>query len=222
MTSRERLLEAMGDLMWERGYSAASPRAVRERSGVGQGSMYHHFPTKHDLGVAALSRTCQETVEPSLAPLRGEGHPMDRLAEYLSRPRQALKGCRVGRMTQDPAVAADDELRAPVAEAFRNVREILSQVIHEAIDAGALSAQLDADRLACTISATIQGGYVLAMAQQDPEPFSNACLGMLDLLQVAGARPSGQADPIRSFSASQSPQSPAAASAEAGSSITPA
>lgn len=203
MTSRDRLLEAMGDLMWERGYSAASPRAVRERSGVGQGSMYHHFPTKHDLGVAALSRTCEETVAPSVEPLLGRGDPVGRLTEYLTRPRQALKGCRVGRMTQDPAVAADDELRAPVAEAFRGIHEALSQVIREAIDSGALCAHLDADRLACTISATIQGSYVLAMAQQDSEPFRKACAGMLDLLQVAGAPPSGQSDPARPSPVSQ-------------------
>ena len=38
--SREKLVEAMAELMWERGYSATSPRAVRELSGVGQGSMY--------------------------------------------------------------------------------------------------------------------------------------------------------------------------------------
>lgn len=199
--------------MWERGYSATSPRAVRELAGVGQGSMYHHFSTKHDLGVAALSHTCQETVTPSLTTLLGEGDAMDRLTEYLSRPRQALKGCRVGRMTQDPAVAADAELRAPVAGAFRSVHEALARVIREAISSGALPAQLDADRLACTISATIQGGYVLAMAQQDPEPFEMACAGALDLLRAA-------ASPL-SPAPSPAPKSPAEESAEAGSTTAP-
>ena len=56
MESRERLVTAMSELMWERGYAATSPREVRERSGVGQGSMYHHFPSKRDLALAALQR----------------------------------------------------------------------------------------------------------------------------------------------------------------------
>jgi Bacterial regulatory proteins, tetR family len=43
MNSRELLVETMSDLLWERGYADTSPRDVRERSGVGQGSMYHHF-----------------------------------------------------------------------------------------------------------------------------------------------------------------------------------
>ena len=54
MESRERLVVAMSELMWERGYAATSPRGVRERSGVGQGSMYHHFPGK---GKAFQSRS---------------------------------------------------------------------------------------------------------------------------------------------------------------------
>ena len=54
MDSRELLVGTMSELMWERGYADTSPRQVRERSGVGQGSMYHHFPTKRDPALAAL------------------------------------------------------------------------------------------------------------------------------------------------------------------------
>lgn len=35
------------------------------------------------------------------------------------------------------------------------------------------------------MSATIQGGYVLAIAAQDPAPFRDACQGALELLDVA-------------------------------------
>ena len=59
-TSRDRLVTAMSDLMWERGYAATSPREVRERSGVGQGGMYHCFSGKHALALAALERNCAD------------------------------------------------------------------------------------------------------------------------------------------------------------------
>jgi TetR/AcrR family transcriptional repressor of nem operon len=34
------------ELRWERGYAATSPRAILDRAGAGQGSMYHHFAGK--------------------------------------------------------------------------------------------------------------------------------------------------------------------------------
>jgi len=53
MGSAERLIASMQELLWERGYSGTSPRAVQKMADVGQGSMYHHFQGKADLAVAA-------------------------------------------------------------------------------------------------------------------------------------------------------------------------
>ena len=183
--SRERLVAAMSDLMWERGYAATSPREVRERSGVGQGSMYHHFPTKHALALAALERNCADILPSADELLTGSGGPLSRIERYLARPRTPLRGCKVGRMTQDPVVRADPTLLAPVADTFRHIHGVLAQVLTEALAGGALPADLDADRLAYLIVATIQGGYVLAISEQDAGPFDQACAGAIDLLRAA-------------------------------------
>lgn len=185
MDSKERLIQAMSDLMWERGYAATSPREVRERSGVGQGSMYHHFAGKHDLALAALERSCADLLPASEAPLTGPGAPMERLTAYLSRSRDALRGCKVGRMTQDPVVAADPVLLAPIADAFGTLHAGLVAVIEEAIAAGELPDSLDPQRTARLLAATIQGGYVLSIATQDRSAFDEACSGALDLLRTA-------------------------------------
>lgn len=171
--------------MWERGYAATSPREVRERSGVGQGSMYHHFAGKRDLALAALERNCADLLPATQELLTAPGDPLAKLTAYLRRPRAALRGCKVGRMTQDPLVAADPGLLAPVAAAFEAVHEGLAAVIRDAMARGELRDDLDPDRLASTLSATIQGGYVLAIAAQDPGPFEAACAGALDLLRAA-------------------------------------
>ncbi|WP_040795791.1 TetR/AcrR family transcriptional regulator [Nocardia higoensis] len=185
MGSRERLVESMSELMWERGYADTSPRDVRERSGVGQGSMYHHFPTKRDLALAALERNVADLL-PAATELDGtEGSPLARIEAYLMRPRDALKGCKVGRMTQDSQVRQDPVLLAPVARAFSQVHVTWVKVLREAIDVGELRDDLDPERLAHTLMAVLQGGYVLAIAQQDPGPFDAARAGALDLLRAA-------------------------------------
>lgn len=185
--SKARLVDAMIDLMWERGYTAASPREVRERAGVGQGSMYHHFRGKRELALAALERNCATQVPLSVEPLTGEGLPMERLTRYLTVERDALRGCKVGRMTQDPGVVADPGLLAPVAAAFAAVRGALTGVLGEAIEAGELPAGLDASQVAAAVTSAIQGGYVLSIAAQDPQPLQDACRGALQLLRFAGA-----------------------------------
>lgn len=170
--------------MWERGYADASPRAVRERSGVGQGSMYHHFPSKRDLGVAALEHNIADLM-PSTSALDGPGSPLARIEAHLMRPRDSLKGCKVGRMTQDPQVREDPVLLAPVSRTFTEVHGTWVRALRAAIAAGELRADLDPERLAHTLMAVLQGGYVLAIAQQDPQPDVDARAGALDLLRAA-------------------------------------
>jgi TetR/AcrR family transcriptional repressor of nem operon len=184
MDSRARLVETMSDLLWERGYADTSPREVRERSGVGQGSMYHHFPTKRDLALAGLERNVADLL-PAASELDGPGDPLSRIEAYLMRPRDALKGCKVGRMTQDPQVREDPVLLAPVARAFAQANDSWVRVLREAVAAGELRDDLDPERLARTLMAVLQGGYVLAIAQQDPALFEDACAGAMDLVRAA-------------------------------------
>ena len=154
----------MADLLWERGYAATSPREVMARAGVGQGSMYHHFSGKHELAVEALSTVAGDMTDES-SPLAGEGSPLERIKRYLSLPRPGTRGCRVGRMTQDPQVVTDPELITIVGDAFDTMLGRWERAIAEAIAAGELPSTIVPAELARTLSAVIQGGYVLARAK---------------------------------------------------------
>lgn len=190
MDTRERLLETMSELLWERGYADTSPRAVRERAGVGQGSQYHHFRSKHDLALAALERNIADLL-PHGDELAGEGSPLARIEEYLMAPRDALRGCKVGRMTQDPQVREDPALLAPVGAAFDRAHERWERTLRAAVEAGELPEALDPAQVADALMAVLQGGYVLAMARQDPAPFESARRGALALLRTAASAATG-------------------------------
>ncbi len=191
MGSKERLTDAMADLLWERGYAATSPRDVMARAGVGQGSMYHHFSGKHELAVETLTQVfATATGESSL--LEGEGSPLERLKKYLALPRPGTRGCRVGRMTQDPQVVEDPELLAIVAGAFDTMLRRWERTIGEAIDAGELPRSIVPAELARTLSAVIQGGYVLSRAHGSQEPMDAAIRGAVALLDAAQSAPDHQ------------------------------
>jgi len=176
MDTTERLIESTRELLWERGYVGTSPKAIQQRAGAGQGSMYHHFSGKPDLARAAIERTAGELRAAAEEQLSGPGTPLDRITAYLRRERDVLRGCPVGRLTQDPDVMADATLRAPVTETFTWLRARLAEVLAEA-------DLPDPATTAATVVAVLQGGYVLARAAADTTPFTDAIDGLLALLR---------------------------------------
>lgn len=56
---RARLLDATVELLVEKGFAGTSTTLVSERAGVSRGAQLHHFPTKNDLVVAAVSHVAE-------------------------------------------------------------------------------------------------------------------------------------------------------------------
>ncbi len=184
MTTQDRLIESTQELLWDRGYVGTSPKAIQQQAGVGQGSMYHHFDGKPDLAAAALRRSAEQLRTLAEQQLGGPGTPLQRIAAYLGREREVLRGCRIGRMAQDPEVIADPRLRAPVEETLAWLRGRIAEVVAEGQAAGELPAGPDPADTAAALVAVVQGGYVLARAAGSPEPFHRAVRGALALLRT--------------------------------------
>lgn len=185
METADRLVESTRELLWERGYVGTSPKAIQQRAGVGQGSMYHHFTGKPDLALAAVRRTAEELRATAEAQFTAPGTAVERITAYLRRERDVLRGCPIGRLTQDPDIMAAPELRRPVDETFDWLRQRLAAVLAEGVANGELAARLDPADTAATIVAVLQGGYVLARAAGSVEPFDRAVSGALVLLTAA-------------------------------------
>ena len=179
---RERLIESTRELLWERGYVGTSPKAIQERSGAGQGSMYHHFHGKQDLARAAITRTVADLVDRADADLEGPGTVTERVTRYMRRERAALRGCPVGRLTMDPDVMTDPDLRRPVEDAFATVRDRLAHVLDEGRATGELDLSADPVAIATALVAVLQGGYVLARAADSADIYAQAVDGALGLL----------------------------------------
>jgi AcrR family transcriptional regulator len=175
--ARDRLVGAAQHLFAVQGVGATSPRAVLAASGVGQGSLYHHFPTKHDLAVAAVGATVEDALTQAMHTLRSDSPAVQRLVAYLERPRDALAGCKIGRHTSDQAVMDDEGLRDVLGAYFVRLLGVLTQIFRET----GLPDDVARDRAHAAL-AIIQGGYVLARATQDPEAMTAAVRGFVGLL----------------------------------------
>jgi TetR/AcrR family transcriptional regulator, transcriptional repressor for nem operon len=190
MDAKERLIESARELLWERGYVGMSPKAIQDRASVGQGSMYHHFAGKEALALAAIERSTEKLYQAAEEDFASPHTAIERISAYLQRERKVLRGCRAGKLTQDPDVVANPKLRYPLEKMFTRLQQRAARVLEEGKMTGELEPTMNARDIAATIIAVLQGGYVLARAENSAEPFDRAIRGILFLL---GA----QASPVR-------------------------
>lgn len=187
MSSRDDLIEATRNLLWDRGYGATSPREILAVAGAGKGSMYHHFPSKEALALAAIARNTEQMQVEIAQSLNAEADVLTRVRAYLTEHREALKGCQFGRLVQEPEIIDSPALRSGVGDMFAWIRRQLAAVIADGINSGEFRVGLDPVRTAAAIAATLQGAYVLARAAQDASAFDDAIEGLLGLLGAARA-----------------------------------
>lgn len=186
--TREQLLDAMKQLLWERGYDATSPNHVLQRSGAGKGSFYHHFSSKKELAIAAMEVRADELIaEFETTVTTTEGDWLAKISAYLRKPRHALKGCRMGRIVQDPSME-DAELLAPLQRYFHTLQQQLEQLYTQAQQQKQLSQSCSASGLATLTISTIQGAFVLGRATSEDNTVAEAAetfIQMLATLKIA-------------------------------------
>lgn len=187
-TGRRKLLDAAKALLWERGYEHMSPRDVLDRSGAGQGSLYHHFPGKLDLASAALAEIVAEESAAMDAIFAAGKPPRQQLHDYLTRQRAALRGCRLGRLANE-TVMENPELRRHVAAYLDHVEGLIRRVFDEGQRQGVLTAGVSAEAAGALFLSVIQGGFVLARAHWDPERMERALRGAEAVLEGLRADP---------------------------------
>ena len=192
MTSkRDALIDAAKTLLWERGFEAMSPKAVLTASGAGQGSLYHHFSGKRDLAVTALEDVAVDLWAEFDAKINTKRSPLKRLIAYLEMPREALKGCRFGRLAHERSIT-DPHINPIVRRFFTDLETRLTATVRAAQKSAELPVSLNAKDTAMMLSAVVQGGYVLSRVHQDPAPLKQAVRGAKAMLRTLSASPPSQ------------------------------
>ena len=182
-SKREAIVAATKALLWERGYEATSPRDVLARSGAGQGSLYHHFPGKREVAAAALAEMAAEEIAVIDALFAPGTPPLDRIRAYLTRERQALRGCRLARLANEAAME-EPALREPVAASVGSIQARLRASLEEADRSGGLAPGIAPAALAAMLIAVVEGGYVLARVHWDEAAMREAIDGAVQVLDA--------------------------------------
>lgn len=164
---------AMG-VFWRQGYGATSPQLLVEELGIGKGSLYNSFDSKHNLFTLALQDYCTMRAQALTARLTepgpGEGPVRPALRAAIAELTGAgshRRGClMVNAVTE---LAHQD---ASVAELGRSLFAAIEEAFRDAVERGQRSGELgpgDPSAAARALLTTVIGVSVLARAGSDPE-----------------------------------------------------
>ncbi|MDG4860820.1 helix-turn-helix domain containing protein [Streptomyces sp. T-3] len=167
LTPRAELLDAAAELFTTRGYAATTTRAVAERAGMRQATMYHYVAGKEDL----LAELLESTVTPSLALARRlleqDMEPAERRLRELCRSDVELL---CGGEHNLGALYLLPEVRADRFAGFRRIRAELKEQYGQLIARTEAGARLDQGGLALRtdlVFGLIEG--VILIHRSDPE-----------------------------------------------------
>jgi AcrR family transcriptional regulator len=200
--TRERVVAAAAQLMFERGVAGTSTDEVQAAAGVSASQLYHYFADKRAL-VSAVIAWQAEAVVGAQAPLFAQLDSLDGLRAWrdaivaLQAQRQCAGGCPLGTLAAE-LVETDPTSRAGLHTAFQRWADGIAGGLHRMHERGELPAAADPDRLAVAILAAAQGGLTLTQVARNTEPLEIAldtAIAHVACL-VAEARGSGR-DPRR-------------------------
>ncbi len=181
-------LEAIRTQFWETGYAATSVDDLIRATGLGKGSLYGAFGSKHDMFVRSLSDYTAAGVARYRAALDGDD------AGALSRLRSCLRaaakdcrserGCMVAKAIAELA-GRDDDVDAILVRFVKSMEETIERCIRAAQRAGDVPAGTDTRQLALTLFAVLRGMESLGRAGASVASLRSIADGALAVLPLS-------------------------------------
>lgn len=142
--NRERIVQVARTLF--DGTEVTTMQSVAKRAGVGQGTLYRHFPTREDLLIAAYRDEFGSLLSSAPALVAQEG-PANALRVWLD------EMARLGRMKHALADVLDAAARAELHDAqLALVLDVIEDLLNQAKEAGVVRDDIHADELLALIS----------------------------------------------------------------------
>lgn len=182
--TRQRIVDAAADLIFDQGVAHTTIEDMRAAAGVSSSQLYHYFDDKPALVRAVIEHQTgaivsnQETFD--LSSLDGLREWRDWVIDY-QRALGCRGGCPIGSLGSELA-ETEPQARDQVAAGMKRWEAAIQHGLREMHADRKLVADADPDKLAVALLAALQGGLLLAQIERDTKPLEAALDAMLELI----------------------------------------
>jgi TetR/AcrR family transcriptional regulator, transcriptional repressor for nem operon len=178
------IVDRAADLFWRQGYGATTPDNLVDELGIGKGSLYRSFESKHNLFVLALRRYNEQRQHLLAEVLGGPGAVRPRLraaVESLAGIGEHHRGCLIINSTAERA--QEDVAVTQVAEdLFSTIERMFCDAIRRGQLAGEFDRTRDPNEMASGLLATLIGVSVLSKSTRSAQRMARIVNGVIDVL----------------------------------------
>lgn len=176
--TRQRIVDAASELVYEFGVAGTSVDDVLAASGTSKSQLYHYFADKDALVREVVRTQTRKVIEGQQAELEAI-HSMTGLKRWRNRVVQSTReaggvgGCPLGSLVSELADQSE-AARLVLVECFATWEDYLVRGLASMRDRGRLEPDCDPQTLATAIMTALQGGLLLAQTTRSVEPLEIA------------------------------------------------
>ena len=183
-SSKEAILAAAKRSAQAHGYGGLYFRDLSEEVGIKAASIYHHFPSKADLGAAVAKRYWEDTAADLESMLAKTPDPVRCLRQYPEVFRKAL--ANGNRMCLCSFMAAEyDDLPDAVKQEVQTFADVNVAWLSKLLAAAAVVTPRKSEQRARAIFAAIAGAQLMARSRSDISLYDS----LIDGYRAAGLLP---------------------------------
>lgn len=176
--TRQRIVDAAADLVYERGVVGVSLDDVLRATGTSKSQLYHYFDDKNDLIHAVIERQREHVLtfhRPAFQTLSSwdDIQGWRNMIVETQAARACRYGCPLGSLVNELA-ELDEFARTQLSLAFAAWEQILADGLAGMVAAGKLRTDANTGDLALSVIASLQGGLLLAEMDRSTRPLEVA------------------------------------------------
>jgi TetR/AcrR family transcriptional repressor of nem operon len=186
--SKEAILAAARQSAQAHGYGGLNFRDLADEVGIKAASIYHHFPSKADLGAAVAKRYWEDTAADLDALLTEASDPIRALRQYPQIFRRSLESDN--RLCLCSFMSAEyDDLPEPVKKEVQAFADVNVAWLSKVLSAAGVVGPEKSEERARAIFAAVAGAQLMARSRSDISLFD----ALIESYRVAGLLPAQKA-----------------------------
>ena len=175
--TKERIITSAAPLFNERGYTGCSMQDIMQATNLEKGGIYRHFESKEDLAAACFEYSWAQTARSRSGDVGNVTHAVEKLRylvnRFVSLPSPMPGGCPLMNL----AIAEDDgnpRLRTLAEGSLRAWKNFLLTIIESGMTRGEIYADTNAQMLANSIIAQLEGSLMISRLEENPKALDDA------------------------------------------------